>query len=247
MLDRIRQERDAYLARGGDPLVMPPEIVKMVRQWKVFWYLENVREVLRMMLLDARQNASDAFLQRVTDDTGISAVRSKADLEGEYDIEVSFNPANLDDERVTRVMETLAQILPVMDRNQTIDTAPIAAQAVMALLPNLPRGTIKVRAAAAQDELAAEKKNYEAIRNGFIPQMNTDGTWDYEARRNMYREMEQQNPQVFMDMGQDKQHNLLQWWKGLEQQTQQFGENREIGKTGMQEAAGMPAPMAGEE
>jgi hypothetical protein len=247
MLDRIRQERDAYLARGGDPLVVPPEIVKMTRQWKVFWYLENVREVLRMMLLDARQNASDAFLQRVTDDTGISAVRSKADLQGEYDIEVSFNPANLDDERVTRVMETLAQILPVMDRNQTIDTAPIAAQAVMALLPNLPRGTIKVRAAAAQDELAAEKKNYEAIRNGFIPQMNTEGKWDYEARRNMYREMEQQNPQVFMDMGQDKQQNLLQWWKGLEQQAQQFGENREIGKTGMQEAAGMPAPMAGEE
>jgi len=245
MLDRIRQERDAYLARGGDPLVVPPEIVKMSRQWRVFWYLENVREVLRMMLLDARQFASDAFLQRVTDDTGMSAVRGRADLEGEYDIEVSFNPANLDDERVTRVMETLAQILPTMDRNQTIDTAPIAAQAVMALLPNLPRGTIKMRAAAMQDELADEKKNYEAIRNGFIPAMNTAGKWDYEARRNMYREMEQQNPQVFLDMGADKQQNLLEWWKGLEQQAQQFGANREIGKTGMKEAAGMPAPMAG--
>lgn len=244
MLDRIRQERDSYLARGGDPLVMPPEIVKMTRQWKVFWYLENVREVLRMMLLDARQFASDGFLQRVTDDSGMSAVRSRADLEGEYDVEVTFNPSNLDDERVTRVMETLAQILPTMDRNQTIDTAPIAAQAVMALLPNLPRGTIKLRAAAMQDELAEEKKNYEAIRNGFIPEMNTQGKWDYEARRNMYREMEQQNPQVFLDMGADKQKNLMEWWAGLEQQAQQFGANREIGKTGMQAAAGMPAPMA---
>jgi hypothetical protein len=115
----------------------------------------------------------------------------------------------------------------------------------MALLPNLPRGTIKMRAAAMQDELADEKKNYEAIRNGFVPAMNTAGKWDYEARRNMYREMEQQNPQVFLDMGADKQRNLLEWWKGLEQQAQQFGANREIGKTGMKEAAGMPAPMAG--
>jgi hypothetical protein len=239
MLDRIRAERDAYLARGGDPEVMPPEIVKMARQWKVFWFLENMREVLRMMLLDARQNASEELLLRVTDDTGAAAVRSRADLEGEYDVEVAFNPANLDDERVIKVMESLAQILPTMDRNQTIDTSPIAAQAVMALMPNLPRGTIKVREAAAKDELAAERDNLKLIRFGFRPDMNTQGKWDYAARRQMYRDMEAENPQVFLDMGDDKKKILMDWWAGLEQQEVQFGANKEIGKSGMQGEMGM--------
>ena len=42
------------------------------------------------------------------------------------------------------------------------------------------------------------------IRNGVMPQMDTRGLWNYEARLGMYQRMQEENPAVFQDMAPDK-------------------------------------------
>jgi hypothetical protein len=237
MLDRLIAMRDEYFLRGGDHV--PPDLVRAKKQWQVFWWLQNAKEILRMMLADARKYASETYLMQVTDDRGATAIRSRAELEGEFDVEVSFNPADLDSEHVTAVMDTMAKVLPVLDRNQTVDTTPIVQQMVSALMPYVPSGTFKAKIQAEADELREEFNNYMVIRGGGLPQMNTDGRWNYQIRRDMYKQMEQANPNVFLDMGPDKQKNMFQWWQALEQQITQFGVNQEVGRTGLKDTAGM--------
>jgi hypothetical protein len=50
----------------------------------------------------------------------------------------------------------------------------------------------------------------------------------------MYQSMQQENPAVFADMAQDKAEMLQRWIRALQQQVTQYGENKQIGRTGVE-------------
>jgi hypothetical protein len=106
------------------------------------------------------------------------------------------------------------------------------------MFPALGSKIVKREAVAMQDELQEEAKNLGMIRNGVMPTMDTRGLWNYEARLGMYQQMQQENPAVFADMAQDKAEMLQRWVQALQQQVTQFGENRQIGRTGVEGVQG---------
>jgi hypothetical protein len=88
---------------------------------------------------------------------------------------------------------------------------------------------------AESDELLDEARNLTLIRAGVMPQLNTEGTWNYQLRFDWYTNQMTENPAIFDDMGPDKRQLLMKWLGGLQQQATQFGKNVEIGRTGIAE------------
>ena len=76
-------------------------------------------------------------------------------------------------------------------------------------------------------------QNFIKIKAGIMPEINTDGKWNYQARLDFYRSLQENNPGAFEDMSEASRELLGQWIKALEQQTTQFGANAQIGRTGV--------------
>jgi len=206
------------------------------READVVWFLGHVREVCRMMLALARQNASDELLARVTDAAGDAQIRSREDIEGEYDVRLVFDPADFDLENTSKRLQVVRDMIMTMDQGKSINGAVVAQAAFRSVFPYMAEDAVRDLRQAESDELKDETKNYSLLRAGVMPTLDTEGNWNYQLRRQWYDQLAQQNPNVFADMGEDKRAMLTEWLKGLEQQATQFGANVEIGKTGMEEA-----------
>lgn len=215
-----------------------PTKVSITEQTEVTLFLESVSEVIRRMIEVCQEQASDAYLARVTDDAGAPARLRMADIEGQFLVSVTMDPSNLDPEKLAEKGQVISQLLPTIDKAGVIDTTPIAKELVMNMFPGIGGKLVKKEAVAMQDEMQDEAKNYALIRSGVMPVMNTQGLWNYQARLQMYEQMRSQNPAVFADMAPDKAMMLSKWLEALEQQATQYGANKEIGRSGVEGVQG---------
>ena len=67
-----------------------------------------------------------------------------------------------------------------------------------------------------------------------MPQMNTEGGWNYAARIQFWQDLQANNPEAIATMSPTSQQMMQQWLEALNQQQTQFGENAQIGKTGVE-------------
>jgi hypothetical protein len=212
--------------------------VAVTEQAEVTLFLESVSEVIRRMIEVCQESGSDGYLARVTDDAGAPARMKLADIEGQFLVQVTMDPSNLDPSKLAEKGQVISQLLPSIDKAGVIDTTPIAKELAMNMFPGIGRQLVKKEAVAMQDELQDEAKNYALIRSGVMPTMNTAGLWNYQARLGMYEQMRNQNPDVFSDMAPDKAMMLDKWLEAMEQQATQFGKNKEIGRSGVEGVQG---------
>ena len=207
-------------------------------QAEVNMFLASVSDVIRRMIEICQEEGSDAFLSRVTDDAGAPARLRMADIEGQFLVKVSMDASNMDPERLAEKGQTAAALLQGLDRKGIIDTSPVVAEIMTNMFPALGSKIVRKEAVAMGEELEDEAKNLGMIRNGVMPQMDTRGLWNYEARLGMYQRMQQENPAVFQDMAPDKAEMLQRWIMALQQQVTQYGENKQIGRTGVEGVQG---------
>ena len=149
-----------------------------------------------------------------------------------------MDASNMDPERLAEKGQTAAALLQGLDRKGIIDTSPVVAEIMTNMFPALGSKIVRKEAVAMGEELEDEAKNLGMIRNGVMPQMDTRGLWNYEARLGMYQRMQQENPAVFQDMAPDKAEMLQRWIMALQQQVTQYGENKQIGRTGVEGVQG---------
>jgi len=239
-LERLRDWKhgrpNAEDADGG-------QAAAVTREEDVIWFLQHVRDVCRMMLALARQNASEELLARVTDAAGDQMIRDRSDIEGEFDVRLIFDPADLDFENTKGRMELVKNTILSLDSGMAINRSVLVQTAFRSVFPYLPDEVIQDVGMGEEKELKDEARNYSMLRAGVMPTLDTDGNWNYQLRRQWYDQLAQQNPNVFLDMGEDKKAMLMEWLKGLEQQATQFGENVQVGRTGM---SAQPAGAASE-
>jgi len=226
----------------------PDDYVTVANQFKVMWWLLQVKAVIRKIMMLVQQYASDDVLSAIdTDANGKPMIKERKDIQGQFDCSLIFDPDELDLDRMEKKGNIMAKLLMPLDGGKgTVDFSMVAANMARALQPQIARSMIRSNKAADESERADEVKNYKDIRAGLVPQMATDGSWNYQLRRAMYDEMAQQDPTVFDDMAPQKRQNLQQWLAGLEFQAEQHGANVQIGRTGVKETAGMQAPAAGQ-
>lgn len=236
VLDKLESKVNNYFGvryKDADPTK-----VATTEQAEVSLFLSSASEVIRRMVEVCQESASDEYLARVTDDGGAPARMRMADIEGQFLVSVTMDPSNMDPKKLAEKGQVISQLLPSIDKAGVIDTSPIARELVTNMFPGIGGKLVKKEAAAMQDELQDEAKNYNLIRSGVMPVMNTQGLWNYQARLDMYERMRADNEQVFSDMAPDKALMLGKWLEALEQQATQYGANREIGRSGVEGVRG---------
>ena len=198
-----------------------------------FWFLQQWRDFLVLLLEVAQDNASDEFVLRATETLDVRGVKAQG-IAGNFLITLTLDPTNLDNTKLIEKMNATSQFLQAMDRKGVVDTEPVVKQCFAMLFPELADKSFKSADRLTQDDIADEKRNFALIKAGVMPEMNTDGGWNYEARLGFWQQLQQENPDAIAEMSPTSQDMMNRWIAALQQQQTQFGENAEIGKTGVE-------------
>ncbi len=179
----------------------------------------------------AQGNASDELLAGVTSDGDVKGLR-REDITGKFGVKLILDPDNINSEKLMERLKTFSQIL-AMDKRGEVDTSPVLRHALTTLFPEISKKDIKPADQLLADDLANEQENFVKIKAGVMPQMNTEGGWNYQARLQWWQQLQAENPDAIAEMTPRSQEMMQQWLSALEQQNTQYGQNAEIGKTGV--------------
>lgn len=197
------------------------------------WMMSQFEELYKRLVETVQDNASDAILAAVTGLSDIAVLR-REDVDGDFQVSLKFNPANMNHKDLIDRATALGQIIAPMDSKNEIDRGPVVKDVFRALFPELVNTSFRTEGEMAADDIEEEKKNFVQIKAGVMPKMDTDGKWNYEARLQFYRQLQQENPDAIAEMSEASQEMFGRWIQALEMQARQFGENATIGRTGVQ-------------
>lgn len=207
------------------------DVTERRRQFMI-WFLAQWRDFLVLLLEVAQDNASDGFVVRATETKDVRGVKAQ-DVSGRFAVTLKLDPTNLDNAKLIEKVQAFAQVLQSIDREGAVDTTPFVRHVVSMLFPDVAVAALKSPEQLVGDDIRDEEQNFIKIKAGIMPQMDTSGKWRYEARLEWHQRMQQENPDAIAEMSPAAQENYQRWIEALEQMVTQFGENAEIGKTGV--------------
>ena len=235
MIQELRRQVDEYFGRENQAI--PATQAQLARGFKVLWWLANLREVLTQVFKLIQQFMPDEIIQRITNARGEQLFADgREEIQGQFDLELNFDPADLDVEGLSQKGSLLRDLVLAMDKSQQVDSGPIVEDFLYRLAPNVASAAFKAREQAVEDEIKDEESCYQQIRGGLEPPMPDDGSINYEARLGFYQQIQEKNPDIFKDMSPDKVAILQSRIQRLQFLSKQFGENAMIGRQG-----GLPA------
>lgn len=198
----------------------------------MIWFLEQWRDFLTLLLEVTQDNASDEFVLRATQTADAQGVKAQ-DVSGRFMMTLKLDPTNLDNSKLIEKVQAAAQVLQSMDRKGEVDTSPFVRHFFTMLFPEMAGTALKSPAQLTADDIREEEQNFVKIKAGVMPQMDTEGRWNYQARLDWHMQMQQENPDAIEEMSPRSQEMYQQWLAALQQMVTQYGENAEIGKTGV--------------
>lgn len=225
--DKIHKELLHYLGVSDGE----SDVTERRREF-MFWFLEQWRDFLVLLLEVAQDNASDEFVTRATQTADAKGVKAQ-DVSGRFMMSIKLDPTNIDNEKLITKVNAVAQVLQSIDREGVVDTSPFVRHVLTMLFPDMSGAALRSPEQLTQDDIRDEEQNFVKIKAGLMPQMDTTGHWRYQARLEWHQRMQQENPDAIAEMSPASQEMYQRWISALEQMVTQFGENAEIGKTGV--------------
>ena len=207
------------------------------RQEEVNWFLKQFQDLFVLMVEAAQDHASDEALAGVTGEGDVQGLR-REDITGSFGITLKLDPRNLDNKALLEKVQAFAGVLQSIDRERAVDTLPVLRHVMRQLWPEVSGEAMRPPEQLTANDIEEEKRNFALIKAGVMPQMDTQGRWNYAARLQFYQQLQEENPDAIAEMSPVAQENLQRWMQALEQQQTQFGENAEIGRTGVEGVQG---------
>ena len=207
------------------------------RQEEVNWFLRQFQDLFVLMVEAAQDHASDEALAGVTGEGDVQGLR-REDITGSFGITLRLDPRNLDNKALLDKVQAFAGVLQSIDRERAVDTLPVLRHVMRQLWPEVSGEAMRSPEQLTANDLEEEKQNFALIKAGVMPRMDTQGRWNYGARLQFYQQLQEENPDAIAEMSPMAQENLQRWMQALEQQNTQFGENAEIGRTGVEGVEG---------
>lgn len=230
MLTELRRQTDEYFGRTNPEV--SPDVVSLNKEFRVLWWLANVREILTQIWALCQQYMPDEVLQRITNAQGEPVAKTVEDIQGQYDLELVFDARDMDPDYLANIAKTVKDLLIAMDRDKTINTSPIVASLLWRLAPDMAEMALRPVDAATASEIEDEQRAYLQIRGGSEPELKDDGSINYPVRKGWYDTEVQKNPQMFADMAEDKMNILKSRLERMGVLAEQYGANVEIGRQG---------------
>ena len=232
MLDALEKRINEYHGRNGEDV--DPQLVQLANEFTVLWWLTNLREIQTQLMQLVQEYMPEEELLRVTGQSGEVLFASRDEIQGEFDMELAFDVRDMDIEFLKAMGEIVSAVLMPMDKSNTMETSAIVKALLYRLSPELAESALKPVEQAQADELEDEMRNYGKIRGGVEPPMVDDGSQDYATRLSLYTSILEGNPNAFADLAPDKLELLQKRMEHLQFMSEQFNENSQIGRTGVQ-------------
>lgn len=207
------------------------------RQEFVNLMLRQFEELFTIMVEVAQDNASEELLAGITRSGDTKGLR-REDITGAFGITLKLDPRNLDWKQLTEKTQTFAQVLLGMDREKIVDTSPVIRHLMHQMWPEVSLESLKSAEEVQGRDIEEEKRNFTLIKAGVMPQMDTSGRWNYGARLQWWQQLQQENPDAIAEMSPASQEMMQRWLAALQQQDTQYGQNAQIGRTGVEGVEG---------
>jgi hypothetical protein len=243
MMQEVSRQLNEYYGRPDKDV--SPDLVALHRDFKVLWWLMNVREVMVQIMQLFQQFATDDILKRITNRDGDQLIKSTDEIQGQFDLDMVFDPRDMDMDNLQTMGTIVRDMLMAIDREKTIDPSALVAALLWRISPDLAEASLRPVDKAQADEIADETQKYQQIRGGTEPELPDDGSINYQVRSDLYAQMQQANPAIFSDMAPDKLAILQSRIQRLGVMAQQYGENVAIGRQGGKTALGQGSAAPG--
>jgi len=217
-----------------------PNMLAMRAEFDVGLRLASVEEELQILLDLAMQELPDEMLAQIMGPDNQPVAKSKEEIAGHFDVTITFDPAQLDHERLTDILNALPAIKQ-LDPANTIDMTPAAQYCFTALLPYIGTEAIRPPESGTAKEIDEAKNHLLMMRNGFQVPVDETGAWNYQLRAQTIEQALQADPDQ-RSIPAPYLQNIAEHLKALQFQQQQHVDNVEIGRQGGKSGSGPVAP-----
>ncbi len=166
----IRRETNEYWARY-DAETNPNEgAAVLASQERVDDFLACLADVFRMVVQLCQQYMTDEEISRIVGGRGMPIARTVAEIQGQYDIQLSFDVEDLDKAKLIKKAEVVLKHLRPMDVHGMLPYDDMLRQIASSLDPNWGERIPDVQSATAR-VVTEEQNNFVQIMNGVEPDM----------------------------------------------------------------------------
>jgi hypothetical protein len=233
-------EKGASTYWGRKTADTDPNMLAMQQEFDVGLRLASVKDELQILLDLAMQEMPDSMIQQIMGPDNMPVAKSKEEIAGHYDVVITFDPAQLDHERLVDIINALPAIKQLDPQNR-LDMAPAAEYAYRALLPQIAEGAIRPAEVGVAHEADEAKRHLIAMRNGMQVPVDETGAWNYELRIKTIEDALTQDPDQ-NSISPAYLQNISAFLAAMKFQYQQHVVNKQTGRQGVKGGQGAEAP-----
>ncbi len=224
--------------RFGRPVEGVPAEVSAARQeYDMALWLGQVRDVLRLVVQYCQQFLPEDVLARVVDEDGRAVFESRDDIQGMFDVEMSFEPRDLNLEFLEQKTKLYQVILNSLDSRQVADRAAVVSSLMFAVDGPLAARAVQDVSRADEREAEDERLNFLKIAAGLPVEMAEDGQ-NWALRLETLQGIAEQAPGSVQLLPPERQEAFLERVKHLEFMAQQGTVNAQAGRVGVIQGEG---------
>lgn len=217
-----------YFGRASEEV--PQMLTQLHMQHDVDNFLTCLKDVLMQLMQLCQAYMTPEELGRITGTDGTQLIQSREEIEGKFDLEISFSVDALDMETLMMKFKLITDYLLKTDTLSTIQRDRLVAWMFSAIDANLAEATMIPPQAANKKEEEDETLNFMKIMDGVEPPMVEEGQ-NFGLRLQTLMGIVQKNPEMPQKLSPLSKQMLEARIKHLQMQVQQ-GENAVIGRTG---------------
>lgn len=216
--ERIQVRLDRYFGRMAQS--NSPDWIRAYQQDLVDSFLLDLVEVIRMALQLVQQYMDDDTIKRVLGPDGLPIARTVQDIQGQFDVEMTFDAGMLSIDYVKTIAELVTNYAFKWDNAGLIRRDELEKWFFSSLSPTLARRLLQPVESAKQSEVEAAQRDFGKIKDGVEPDRPTDGV-DFQTRLETIMNIGRANPEAFKTLNPVSAQLLEEHTKYLEGQIQQ--------------------------
>ena len=187
-----------------------------------------------------KENLSGDELAQITGEDGIPVAHSREDIQGQFMVQLDFDPANLNMDYFKEVADLVLNLVLKADTMNVVQRDKLIQWLLASISPTLAANTVRPVQAAQQSEIADEENNFTKISAGIEPPMVAEGM-DFGTRLQVLTGIPQLNPEAFQKLTPKSREIYEARVKYLQNQVQQM-KNAQIGRQVGQPVLGQEMP-----
>lgn len=192
--ESIGQRLDRYFGRMVE--TNTPDWVRNYQQDLVDSFLIDLVEAVKMALQLCQQYMTDETIQRILGPDGLPIARTPEEIQGQFDVEVSFDAGMLSLDYVKTIADMISNYAMKWDKQGQIRSNELEQWFFSSLSPTLARRLLTPVDQANQQETEAALTDFGKIKDGVEPDRPTEGV-DFKARLDTILNIGRMNPEAF--------------------------------------------------